>query len=44
MVDKIIKTYGGKEQIIIGYNEGWKNNVNIGKKIMECFIQYHIKY
>ncbi|ATZ81049.1 putative transposase [Bodo saltans virus] len=44
--DKIVawieKEYSHKENIIIGYNKGWKTNVNLGRKMNRKF--YNIPY
>ena len=37
VVDKLIDTYNDKEQIIVGYNSGWKTNTHMGKKNNEIF-------
>ena len=42
VVNKIMEIYKNKEQIIIGYNEGWKTKVNMGKNNNRRF--YSIPY
>jgi IS605 OrfB family transposase len=42
VVNKIMETYKNKEQIIIGYNAGWKTKVNMGKNNNRRF--YEIPY
>jgi putative transposase len=42
VVNIVMETYKNKEQIIIGYNTGWKTKVNIGKKNNRRF--YEIPY
>ena len=42
MIDKLIETYNNKKYFIVGYNEGWKTKVNLGKKTNRIF--YDIPY
>jgi len=37
IVDELYKTYKHKEKIIIGYNEGWKQNVQMGHEMNRKF-------
>jgi hypothetical protein len=38
LIKWLSKKYKDKKCIIVGYNEGWKEKVNLGKKIIENFI------
>jgi len=42
LVDKLVETYYDKQYFIIGYNEGWKKKVNMGKNNNRQF--YDIPY
>jgi len=42
LTDKLIKTYYDKQYFIIGYNEGWKRQVNMGRNNNRQF--YDIPY
>lgn len=42
IVDKLKELYSSKKLIVIGYNEGWKNKVNMGKNTNRKF--YEIPY
>ena len=42
IINLLIKTYEDKKYIIFGYNESWKNNVNMGTKNNRMF--YSIPY
>ena len=42
IINKLIKTYNDKKYFIIGYNEGWKTKVNIGRNNNRQF--YDIPY
>jgi putative transposase len=42
LVNKLVKTYYNKQYFIIGYNEGWKTKVNMGKNNNRQF--YDIPY
>lgn len=42
IVDKLVEVYNDKEYFIIGYNEGWKNKVNLGRNVNRMF--YNIPY
>jgi IS605 OrfB family transposase len=42
LVDKLVETYYDKQYFIIGYNEGWKTKVNMGKNNNRQF--YDIPY
>ena len=39
LVTQLIKTYSDKEIFIMGYNQNWKNKVNMGKKNNRNFYQ-----
>ena len=42
LVNSFCKHYGNKKLVIIGYNEGWKDKVNLGRKTNGKF--YYIPY
>ena len=33
IINKLYSMYSKKKLIIMGYNEGWKQNINLGKEI-----------
>jgi IS605 OrfB family transposase len=39
ITNKIYELYNKKDKIIIGYNESWKTNINLGKNINRKFYQ-----
>ena len=43
VVNSLINTYKNKEVFIIGYNQNWKSNVNLGRKTNRNFYQIPYK-
>jgi len=42
LIDILLQTYENKQYFIVGYNESWKNKVNLGRKTNRIF--YNIPY
>lgn len=39
IINMLVKKYSDCEKVIIGYNEGWKNSVNLGNEVNRKFYQ-----